>query len=33
VDGTLSIQSAPGTGTDVRVLIPQAASLQFTQVS
>jgi C4-dicarboxylate-specific signal transduction histidine kinase len=26
VDGTLTIQSEPGNGTDVRVLVPQALS-------
>jgi two-component system NtrC family sensor kinase len=33
VDGTLTIHSQPGNGTDVRVLLPQAGSLQYPQVS
>jgi signal transduction histidine kinase len=33
VDGKLTIQSEPGAGTVVRVLIPRAASLSYTQVS
>jgi signal transduction histidine kinase len=33
VDGTLTIHSEPGAGTDVRVLVPQAVSLQYTHVS
>jgi signal transduction histidine kinase len=33
VDGTLTIQSEPGNGTDVRVLLPPAVSLQYPQVS
>ena len=31
VDGTLSIQSEPGNGTDVRVLVPQVLSRQSPQ--
>jgi two-component system, NtrC family, sensor kinase len=33
VDGALTIHSEPGQGTDVRVLLPQAVSLQYPQVS
>ncbi|HYU79507.1 MAG TPA: ATP-binding protein [Vicinamibacterales bacterium] len=33
VDGTLTIHSEPGNGTDVRVLVPQAVSLEYPQVS
>ncbi len=33
VDGTLTIQSVPGNGTDVRVLVPQAVSLPHPQRS
>jgi two-component system NtrC family sensor kinase len=29
IDGTLTIQSQPGNGTDVRVLLPQAATLEY----
>jgi signal transduction histidine kinase len=31
VDGTLTIQSEPGSGTDVRVLVPQALSQPASQ--
>jgi two-component system, NtrC family, sensor kinase len=33
VDGTITIQSAPGTGTDVRVVVPQAVSQPHAQGS
>ena len=33
VDGSLTIQSQPGTGTHVRVIVPQAVSLPYTHVS
>jgi two-component system, NtrC family, sensor kinase len=33
VDGTITIQSDPGSGTDVRILVPQAVSLPHAQLS
>jgi two-component system NtrC family sensor kinase len=33
VDGTLTIRSVPGNGTDIRVAVPQAVSLSYPQVS
>ena len=33
VDGTLTIRSVPGNGTDIRVAVPQAVSLSYPHVS